>query len=280
MGRRRLLAGRDLDVLNPRRDRPGCPAEVAPRPDDPGPLDGDRLDVFDIDDCWWPWRWLQGERGRSELPLEDELRRDAVDHSRQRADHAAADVRHPEAREADVLVVTALAEREHVERLERMHRVRAATGQVDDAVAGADLGGLARLPGEAAAAEHVEDLLLAPVLVGRRRPAAGRHFDPANADVHAAGSGADHRPPALKMADGAFPSGHLFEVCDPHGRDCTTVPGSASATNRPTLPAAPGDAPRSTRRAAARSTGGCRSESCRCRRGRASPGASAGRTRR
>ena len=221
--RRGLLAGDDLHVLDPGLDRPGGQAEVAAGAGDAGALDGDRLDVLDVDDRRWPRRGLGGERRRPELGLEDELGRQAVDRPGQRADQAAADVRHPEPREADVLVVAALAEGQHVERLERVKRVRTTTRPVHDAVSGADLGGFARLPREPAPTEDVEDLLLASVLVRRRRPAAHRQLDPANADVHATGRDPDHRPAAAQMTGVTVPCRHFVEVCDPHSGDCTAT---------------------------------------------------------
>ena len=58
-----------------------------------------------------------------------------------------------------------------------------------------------RLPGDAAAGQHVEDLLVQPVLVRRRRPATRRYLDPADADLLAPGRLADHRPAAAQMPE-------------------------------------------------------------------------------
>src|SRR5581483_7666705 len=59
-------------------------------------------------------------------------------------------------------------------------------GDVDDAVAGANLVHLAVLPGEPVAAEHVDDLLGEAVRVRRRRQPAGIDADAVDADAHGA----------------------------------------------------------------------------------------------
>ena len=74
------------------------------------------------------------------------------------------------------------------------------------------------LPGEPAAAEHVEELLLDAVVVRRRRPAARRDLDPADADADAAGGLAEERPGALQVADAELAARRLVEVRDPHAR--------------------------------------------------------------
>jgi hypothetical protein len=95
--------------------------------------------------------------------------------------------------------------------------VGTAAGRVEDAVALADLERLALVPGEAAAAEDVEEFLLDAVVVRRRRPASGRKPDPAGADADRTCGVADERPGSLKMADAEFVALYLVDVGDPHG---------------------------------------------------------------
>jgi hypothetical protein len=96
--------------------------------------------------------------------------------------------------------------------------VRAAAGVVDDAVAGGDLGDLAVVPGEPAAAEDVEDLLRPPVLVRRRRPRPLAHLDPPEAHSEAAGVFAQVRPDRMQVADLVLAPPRLVEVREPHVR--------------------------------------------------------------
>ena len=91
-----------------------------------------------------PLPGLARQLGRPELGLADELERapsttPGADSTARRPTSES-----PSRGKRDALVVSAGPEREHVERLERVERVRPAAGQVDDAVAGADLGRLAR----------------------------------------------------------------------------------------------------------------------------------------
>ena len=79
----------------------------------------------------------------------------------------------------------------------RQERVRLAVGTVDDRVALDDLVGLALLPAQAVAGEHVEDLLLLAVHVHRHLAAARRNLEPAGADPGRAGGGT--QPAAIEL---------------------------------------------------------------------------------
>jgi hypothetical protein len=218
MRRRGVLAGEHLHVLDPGGDRAGRAAEVAPDPGHARSLDPHRLDVLYIDDRGWPWAGRVRERWGSQLGLADVLDREPVDEPWQRLDCARADERQAQSREAHALVLVALAEGQDGEGLEGVQGVGAGAREIDDAVAGADLGYLARLPRQPSPAQHVEDLLVAAVLVRRRRPSSGRQIDPADADLCAAGGRAHHRPTAAQMAqlDLAYP--RVVVVSDPHER--------------------------------------------------------------
>ena len=95
----------------------------------------------------------------------------------------------------------ALAERQHVQGLVAGdERVRARVRAVDEAVARAHVVRLSRPPREAAAREHVEDLLLGAVVVCRRRPPARLDADPAQSDGDRAGSAAEILPERIDVA--------------------------------------------------------------------------------
>ena len=91
-------------------------------------------------------------------------------------------------------------------------------GRVEDAVALADLVRLAPVPGESAAAEDVERLLLDAVVVCRGRPASGRNPDPAGADADRSGGVTEERPGCPKMADAELVALDLVHVGNPHAR--------------------------------------------------------------
>jgi hypothetical protein len=150
----------------------------------------DRLDVPDVDDRRRS-RARVGELGWAELGLAHELRRQPVGRAVQCLHIADADERCTEPREARALVVDAWAEREDVEVVQRMQRVVAPAREEEDAVPLANLERLALVPGQAAAAENVEELLLDAVVVRRSRPAAGRNPDPAGTDADRPGGMAD-----------------------------------------------------------------------------------------
>src|SRR5579859_4387220 len=95
----------------------------------------------------------------------------------------------------------ARTEREQIDVGDRVDRVAATAGQVDDAVAGADLRYPSLVPAQARAGQHIEDLLLAAVLVHGRRPAAGWDLDPPHADADGAGRLAKERPSPAQMAE-------------------------------------------------------------------------------
>ena len=99
-----------------------------------------------------------------------------------------------------------------------MDTVRAAPGQVDDAVAGTDFVRLAALPREAAAGEDVEDLFLAAMLVRRRRPAARGHLNPSHPDSNAPRGAAEVRPSPAQVAEVELECRRLVEVGDGHVR--------------------------------------------------------------
>src|SRR6185437_17107652 len=132
---------------------------------------------------------------------------------------------HSQAREAHALILVALAERQHIERLERVQRVGSPASQVDDAVSGADLTRLPVLPREAAAAQHVEDLLVEPVLVGRRGPPAGGELEPAHSDLDATGGFAGVRPTAAEVTELDLAPAAFVQSRDSHGGDSTRPPG-------------------------------------------------------
>ncbi|MBV8941096.1 MAG: hypothetical protein JO342_12695 [Solirubrobacterales bacterium] len=199
-------------------DRPHRHAEVAAGAGDPGAVDFAALHLLDIDDRRRPRPRPGRQLGRPELRLAHELRRRTVDGSRVGPDHPPPHQRHPEAREADALVVAARAEGEQVEWLQGVHRVGAAVAQVDDAVAGADLCRGAALPGEPAAAEHVEDLLLQAVLVSRRGPSARWKLDPAQAHSDRPRSLAEQCPAPAQVAQRELAGRSIVEVGDPHQR--------------------------------------------------------------
>jgi len=140
----------------------------------------------------------------------------AVDRRRRRFDEAIAEERRAETWETRALVALARPEREDVQLGQRVQRVRAASREVDDAVALADLGNLATVPREAMAGEHVEDLLRASVLVCRRRPGAGAYLDPSQADPDTTGALAEVRPGRLQMADPQLAALGFVEVGKSH----------------------------------------------------------------
>src|SRR5581483_7091437 len=108
-----------------------------------------------------------------------------------------------------------------------------------DAVAPADLAHLPALPREAAAAHHIKDLLVEPVLVGRGRPPASGYLEPAHPDLDAPGRLAYVCPATLDVAEGVLAHPRVVQVSDPHAGDSTTAGRSGPAGAR-----------RSTRRAA------------------------------
>ena len=182
-----------------------------------------------------------------------ELGREAVVEARLGRNDPRADEREAGAREADRLVRVAVAEREHVEVLERVERVRDLVCAIDDAVARVDLEGLAVLPGEAAPREDVEDLLVAPVLVRRRRPPARGDLDAAHADGSAARRLAQKRPGPLQVAERARTLPSLVPVRDSHRLDYTAR-ATAAATAATTIVSRSGARSRIATTAAARPT--------------------------
>ena len=130
----RELAGRHLDVLQAGRDRARSAAEIAPRALELAVAPRVGLDGVEIHDRRGT-RARLGERRRPGGGLGVELRRVAVVVAGRALDDPVADPREARAREARRLVLVAPPEREHVEVLERVQRVRDLGGAVDDAVA-------------------------------------------------------------------------------------------------------------------------------------------------
>jgi hypothetical protein len=117
------------------------------------------------------------------------------------------------------------AEGQHVQPVRAGHkRVGRAGGQVDQAVAGADgvggrLGELARhrptrLPAEARAGQHEEDLLLGAVGVRGGRALAGAELDPLDADAAAARRRAEVGPGGRERLQLHAVAGDLVPVDD------------------------------------------------------------------
>ena len=163
--------------------------------------------------------------GRPELGFAEPLRRDPVASipasSRPRGCRPA---RAPDAGSAGSRLRTGSRTRARRVRRDRAACARRRSARQDDAVAGADLRRLAVEPDEPPASEHVEDLLLAPVLVGGRRPA--RHpstwirLTPILTDPAAS---PEIRPRALaRWPMSCVLSLGFVEVRDAHARDSTT----------------------------------------------------------
>src|SRR5437764_633287 len=87
--------------------RQSYPSQCAPGPAHARALDGSRLDVIYIDDRGWPWARRIRPLWGAQLGLAEVLGGDTVGDSRDRRDHAPADIGHPEAGKADALVALA-----------------------------------------------------------------------------------------------------------------------------------------------------------------------------
>ena len=123
-------------------------------------------------------------RGKLELALR-RLERPRVDRRHLERDAGSHDARSRQPRDRRS---RALAEREDVETVGSADQgVRLFADAVDDAVARADLEGLAVLPRETGPVEHEEDLLLRDLDVHRRRLLARTHPRSGHADVARSG---------------------------------------------------------------------------------------------
>ncbi len=174
--------------------------------------------LVEVDDRGGPRSRLGRKLGRSQTGFVDELGGRSLERAGLRAHDPPPHQRHAQAGEAGGLVPAAQAEGEHVEGLERVHRVGASVWQVHDAITGPDLGCSAPLPGEPAASQDVEDLLLEAVLVGRRRPAARRNLDSPQADAERSRGLAEHCPAAAQVSQLVLADGGVVEVGDSHQR--------------------------------------------------------------
>src|SRR4051794_19430673 len=230
--RRRQLPRLDPYLLQAHRDGARGAAEIAPLGCDvavvPPPV---RRHVVDADDVRRPRRRRREVRlARGGVALPWRVAR-ARGHPRGAEPPVAGAGQHAQ------LGRPTLAEHHDVEPgWPRAQRVGVGAGQVHEAVAGRHLVGRAVLPGQPVAAEHVEDLLLRVVAVGRRRALAGRDLDPPQAELHAAGGGAEGRPGALDPPRVVGALRRLVEGCEsPRG----VVPPPAGRPEPPHAPPRP-----------------------------------------
>ena len=232
------LARIDDHMLKTGRGRAGRAAEVTPFAADRRALAALPLDGVDVHDPPGARRG-NDELGRAGAGLAFPGRRVAAG-----AHPARAVPREAGPGQVGAAAANALAEGEHVEAVRpRLQRVSLPPGQVDEAVARADLvGGRALalvLPREAAAAEHPEDLLLGVLDVGGRRPLPGRDRDPLQPDRGGARRRAEVAPDGVKVAGGRVDALHLVPVRDPAhaGGHYYRVAAMAAAGSAATWPA-------------------------------------------
>src|SRR6185437_3921230 len=131
--------------------------------------------------------------------------------------------RHPRPRQRGERSVAALAEHEYVQAARSAtKRVRAPFGPVHDAIAGADCIGVAVLPQQALTAEHVEDLLVGAVLVGRSRKVPIGDLDAPQANCARACSATEIVPLSLDVPDRKLARDPVVHVCDLHLLEVTS----------------------------------------------------------
>ena len=95
---------------------------------------------------------------------------------------------------------------------------------MDDAVAGADLVDVAVLPGEAGAAEDVDDLLLGALDVRRRRPLAGVDLEPLQPDGDRPGRASEVAPDRAQVSELVAPAVDIVPVDDELSRGRHALP--------------------------------------------------------
>src|SRR5450756_2569943 len=148
-------------------------------------------------------------------------------------DPAPPEPGHAGARQARHWSRAARTEGEHVQALVAGdQRVRRASGDVDDAVAGRHLAGLAVLPAESVSAEDVEDLLLGIVHVGRRGPPARLDLDAFEAGSDAPAGLAEVGPGGAHRADLDPPARDLVPPRDSARRHHVSSPSHAAGAHR------------------------------------------------
>ena len=103
-------------------------------------------------------------------------------------------------------------------------RVRPGARRMDDAVAGPDLVDLPVLPGEAGAAEDVDDLLLGALDVRRRRPLAGVDLEPLQPDGDRPGRASEVAPDRAQVSELAAAALDVVPVRDELSRGRHVLP--------------------------------------------------------